>query len=409
MRSLPNKIKWLCLVFVVFCTIEQGNAQAAEKISLDLKNIRMTDAVRILARFTHRNLAMSPAITGMVSLQLQEVDPAEAFELLLSSQGLCQWPKGQLWFVAPQHEMLKRKREEFRLQEALAAVEPLETHTWQIQYAKAEEVARLVQNNHATFSRRGAIRVDTRTNQIVVHDIVKNFPAIERLIQQFDVPVKQVLIEARLASVDQDFERELGVSFATHSKDEDGRVSEAVPRYVLAVATLANGAQLDMALSALENTGKGELISSPSLFTENQQTASIEAGEEIPYQETSASGATSVAFKKAVLSLKVTPQVMPNHKVLLQLAVNQDRPSNRIVLGVPAISTRQMMTNVMIRDGQTLVLGGIYEKNQETGVERIPFLGSLPVLGNLFSLRKVRENKRELLIFVTPHIIAYSH
>jgi type IV pilus assembly protein PilQ len=158
-------------------------------------------------------------------------------------------------------------------------------------------------------------------------------------------------------------------------------------------------------LSALENEGHGELISSPSLFTANQQTASIESGEEIPYQEVSKSGATSVAFKKAVLSLKVTPQVMPDHQVMLELQVNQDKPSNRMVLGVPAISTRQMSTHILIKNGQTIVLGGIYESDKEAGQRRIPFLGKIPLVGLLFRHQNSVLRKRELLIFVTPKII----
>jgi type IV pilus assembly protein PilQ len=173
----------------------------------------------------------------------------------------------------------------------------------------------------------------------------------------------------------------------------------------LSVLKLANGSFLDMQLAALENEGHGELISSPSLFTANQQTASIESGEEIPYQEVSKSGATGIVFKKAVLSLKVTPQIMPGNHVLLQLQVNQDKPNNRMVLGVPAISTRQISTHILVKSGQTVVLGGIYETNKEKGQQRIPFLGKIPIIGWLFGQRNVSENKRELLIFVTPKII----
>jgi type IV pilus assembly protein PilQ len=250
---------------------------------------------------------------------------------------------------------------------------------------------------------------------ICVQDLPKQIQDVRVLIKKMDIPVQQVLIEARLASVDSDFERELGVNFAVQApriNREEGlvpSVSDPISRnthFSLAVAKLADGSLLDVALSALENEGRGELISSPSLFTANQQTALIESGEEIPYQEVSASGATSVSFKKAVLSLKVTPQVLPGNKVLLQLQVNQDKPSNRIVLGVPAISTRQIATSILINNGQTLVLGGIYESNKEHEEQRIPFLGKIPLVGVLFRQQNAREGKRELLIFVTPKIIS---
>ncbi|HSW71329.1 MAG TPA: type IV pilus secretin PilQ, partial [Gammaproteobacteria bacterium] len=168
---------------------------------------------------------------------------------------------------------------------------------------------------------------------------------------------------------------------------------------------LADNSLLDVKLAALENAGHGELISSPSLFTANQQLASIEAGEEIPYQEASSSGATTVVFKKAVLSLKVRPQLLPGKKILLQLHINQDRPNTRLVLGVPTISTRQLLTNVLIPNGQTVVLGGIYEINKEKSKETFPFLAKLPLVGSFFQLNKQRHNKRELLIFVTPRVI----
>ena len=168
---------------------------------------------------------------------------------------------------------------------------------------------------------------------------------------------------------------------------------------------LANGKSLAVELAALEKSGHGELISSPSLLTLNQQTASIESGEEIPYQETSGSGATSVTFKKAVLSLKVTPQVMPGNQVMLQLQVNQDKPNKRMVLGVPSISTRQMNTNILVKNGETVVLGGIYESNHEREEQEIPFLGKIPLVGWLFQQQNILNNKRELLIFVTPRVI----
>jgi len=235
-------------------------------------------------------------------------------------------------------------------------------------------------------------------------------PDIRTVIQRLDVPVQQVLIEVQLASIDSDYERELGVSYQNQQPlSQDQSSSGYAPfnmHYGLALLKLTDGSLLRMQLSALERAGHGELISSPSLFTANQQTASIESGEEIPYQEISRSGATGVAFKKAVLSLKVTPQIMPGQYVLLQLQVNQDKPSNRIILGVPAITTRQMSTNVLVKSGQTIVLGGIYESDKGHQQQGVPVLNKIPLVGWLFKQQNVTDNKRELLIFVTPKVIS---
>jgi type IV pilus assembly protein PilQ len=402
------------IIFVLFLFIHPAFAKpTAQDISLDLQNVNLPDAIRIVGKFMHLNLVLSSAVTGSVSLQLQHASPDDAFSLLLVSQGLAKWQKGNVFYIAPRTELVSRQQDESKLREAAEDSVSLVTRIWQIHYAKADDVAHLLQDTNASLlSKRAHVRVDSRTNKLCVQELPNNLAALDSLIQKLDVPVQQVLIEARLASVDNDYERELGVNFSAHALAIGGKsraVQEAPvmgSHFSLAVATLADGSFLDVVLSAMENEGRGELISSPSLFTANQQPASIESGEEIPYQEVSRSGGTGVAFKKAVLSLKVTPQIMPGNKVLLQLQVNQDRPSNRIVLGVPAISTRQITTSILVKNGQTLVLGGIYELNKEHDVGRIPFLGKKPLVGLLFQQQNAKENKRELLIFVTPKIIS---
>jgi type IV pilus assembly protein PilQ len=398
-----------CCLLIFF--IAPGTVHG-EKISLDLQNIPLTDAVRELGKFLQLNLLVSPAISGNISLQLHGAEPGDAFNLLLDSQGLSKTQRGDVWYVAPRAEMMARREEDFKFQETLTATALLQTRVWQMHYAKAEDVGHLLQDASASLlSARGHVRIDARTNTLCVQDTATHLRDVFELIKKLDVPVKQILIEARLASVDSDFERELGISFTAKSAlanaNKGGVLAEINPHHFsLAVATLANGSYLDVALAAMENAGKGELISNPSLYTANQQTASIESGEEIPYQEVSVSGGTATTFKKAVLSLKVTPQIMPGGKVLLQLQINQDRPSTLIVQGVPAITTRQLVTNILVNNGQTLVLGGIYEQNNAHAVERIPFLSKIPLLGLLFQQQDVKINKRELLIFVTPKIIS---
>jgi type IV pilus assembly protein PilQ len=380
-------------------------------LSLDMEDVDVKQALRILAQFLNLNLILSPAVSGQLTLHLHDALPQDALNTVVTARGLVLWHQGNVSFIATSGEMLQHKQDEQKLSEALHEAAQLTTRMWQIQYAKADDIARLLQDNAVSLlSKRGHVRVDTRTNMLCIQDVASQMRELEKVIRQLDIPVRQVRIEARLASVDNDYERELGINFSVKNPTPAGVphvLAETVTtRFSMAVATLADGSLLDVALAAMENEGRGDLISSPSLFTSNQQTAVIESGEEIPYQEISLSGGTGVAFKKAVLSLKVTPQIMPGNRVMLQLAINQDRPSSRIVLGVPAIATRQITTNVLVRNGQTLVLGGIYELNKESDVQRIPFLGKIPIVGLLFQQQNLKTNKRELLIFVTPTIIA---
>ncbi len=378
-------------------------------VSMDLQGVRVRDALQLIAKQLKQNIIVSTAVSGDILLHMNQMKPSDAFDFILQSQGLAKIQQGNVWYIVPRAVLIQEKQDEWKQQEILLATAPLVTRVWQIRYAKADNIAHLIQDGgHSLLSKRGFLQMDVRTNQVCVRDIQENMTVIAKLISRMDIPVKQVLIEARLASVDSDFERELGIHFSV--QNNDGSPDAAAPvsllgHYSLAVAKLADGSLLDMQLAALENEGHGELISSPSLFTANQQPASIESGEEIPYQEISRSGATGVAFKKAVLSLKVTPQILPNDHVQLQLQVNQDRPSSHIVLGVPAITTRQISSDILAKNGQTIVLGGIFESGKGDTTQRIPFLSKIPVIGRLFQDQNRTENKRELLIFITPKII----
>jgi type IV pilus assembly protein PilQ len=401
-------LKKLLLTLAIFFT---PTTQAASQLTLDFNNINLQDAIRIMAKFIGKNIILSPTITGQVTLHLSHANPSSAFAMLLTSQGLATWRTGNILLIAPRAELIARKQEELKWLDMKEATLPLITETWRIRFAKAQELASML------VSKRGHVRVDARTNVICVEDTEERMPIIRRLIHQLDVPVQQIAIEARLASVDNDFERELGVDFSVRAETSGNNPGEAsektlarqLGRYSIAVAKLADGSRLDIKLAALENAGHAELISSPSLFTSDQQPASIEAGEEVPYQETSKGGGTAVTFKKAVLSLKVTPQVLPGNQVLLQLQINQDRPSHQMVLGMPMIQTRQITTNVLVKNGKTIVLGGIYETNREEGQHRLPFLSQVPVLGWLLKEQNTQVNKRELLIFVTPRVVTKAY
>lgn len=393
MRRIWSLICWLMLL---------GVAQASQ-ITLNIKNASLPDAIRFIATAAGMNVVISSAVTGSVSLAFDHASAERALESVLASQGLDKSIMGNIWYIASREELIKRKEAELKMQEVSGQAEPLLTSVIKIRYARAEDVARLLQDQQSSFiSKRGTIHVDSRTNTLLIQDVAKSVAKARSLIAAVDVPVKQIMIEARLASIDTDFEREMGVDFSS------GFVQNAAPgvgKYSLVAVTLANGSQLDIKLAALEAKGHAQLISAPRLFTANQQSAYIESGEEVPYQEVSESGGTAVTFKKAVLGLKVTPQLLPDRRVLLQLKINQDRPSARMVQGVPTISTRQMNTSVLVKNGETVVLGGIYELNDESEQRGLPFLSDIPVVGVLFKTQRTRHSKRELLVFVTPRLI----
>jgi type IV pilus assembly protein PilQ len=397
-------------------TLQDGNAWEAlpadKSSATDFTKVNLRDALRILAKWANRSVILSPAVNGLVTLHLQNTPPAEVFDFLLKVHGLKVWQSGTVWYVSPAAALIKQKQEEVKWRTAVEEAAPLVTQLWQLRYAKVDELAHWLQAGSSSWlSKRGQLHLDARTNILCVQDTRAHVALIQNFIKRLDVPVQQVLIEARLASVDSDYEQELGVRFS-NSKGDLNEAHEAKKGFLgeqgqfsLAIIRLADSSLLDVKLTALENQGHGALISSPSLFTASQQTASIEAGEEIPYQEASSSGATSVVFKKAVLSLKVTPQILPGKKVLLQLQVNQDTPSTRMVLGVPAITTRQIITNIVLPSGHTAVLGGIYESTNEDSTEGFPFLSKLPVLAWFFQVKSHHASKRELLVFVTPKIV----
>lgn len=366
--------------------------------NLELRDANLPDAIHALATFLDQNIVMSKTVHGRVTLHLRHADARDALALLLAAQNLGKWQMGNIWFIAPKDELIKRKQDDIKWQELSEESQPLKTMLWPIRFGEAEIIAHFLQDEKLSLlSKRGFVRVDKRTNTLCVKETEEHLKSLHQVIQKIDVPTQQVVIEARLASVDSDIERELGVDFSL-SNELSGEAPQP-GRFSIAVAHLPDGSHIDVKLAALEREGRAELISSPSLFTANHQPASIEAGEEVPYQEVSESGGTAVVFKKAVLGLKVTPQVLPGNKVLLELKISQDRPSNQMVQGMPVIRTRQINTQVLVKNGKTIVLGGIYETNREENVRRLPFISDLPVLSWLFKEQKKSQNKRELLIF----------
>lgn len=413
-----------------------------KRLSLNLQDIPVRSVLQILSDFTGLNLVVGDTVRGNVTLNLQNVPWDEALDIILKTHGLAQRKMGDVILIAPNQEISAREQEEFKAAKAIEALAPTQSELIQVNYAKAADVMALIKGqNNNLLSAQGQISVDTRTNNLWVLDVPERIQSIRDLVQKLDVPVRQVQIESRVVNVDKSFEDHMGFLFgvskpnmhmvgswagSNYNENGDSITSSttassrlnfnlpssdtSAPRVGLALARLGHGFMLDLELSAIESEGKGELISSPHLITSDQQEATIEAGEEIPYQSVSSSGATTVSFKKAVLSLKVTPQITPDNKVLLKLAIHQDKRSSLPeILGTPAIDTRSVETNVLVDNGETIVLGGIFVRDYRNTVKRIPFISEIPVLGELFKQKDKTDKHNELLVFVTPKIIQQSY
>ncbi|RAP38702.1 pilus assembly protein PilQ [Legionella quinlivanii] len=409
-----------------------------KRISLNFQNIQIRAVLQLLAEFTGINIVVSDQVQGSITLRLNDIPWDQALDIILKTNALDKRKTGNVLLIDKASNLLEQEKNALKAQQAVTNLAPLRSQLIQINYAKAADIAVLLKDkNNSLLSKRGTLSVDARTNTIWIQDTGAQIEEIRELVKQLDIPVKQVLIEARIVNVTKDFARDLGIRFGisrpTHlsgtlsganqlaqnvapadvvplsdrlNVDLAATPVSASPASVgIALAKLGDGILLDLELSALESEGRGEVISSPRLITTNQQSAVIESGEEIPYQEATSSGATAVAFKKAVLSLKVTPQITPDNKIMMDLQINQDTPSPQTFNGVPAILTKEIQTNVLVNNGQTIVLGGIYKQDKNNSINRVPFLGNLPVVGVLFRNQSTEIKNEELLIFITPRII----
>ncbi|WP_019217359.1 type IV pilus secretin PilQ [Legionella tunisiensis] len=410
-----------------------------KSISLNFQNIQVRSVLQLLAEFTGMDLVVSDKVTGNITLRLNDIPWDQALDIILTTRALGKRIVGKVMLIAPVEEINEHEKKELQAEIDLINLGPIRSDLLQINYAKAADIAAVLQDkNIALLSARGGLTVDTRTNTIWIRDNQAQIEEIKRVVRQLDIPVKQVLIEARIVNVTKDFAQELGLHFSALKpaclKNRTGCTEQLLKNAVsgdkigfaerlnldlavmpitaspasigIALAKLDNGVLLDLELSALESEGRGEIISSPRLLTTDQQAAFIESGEEVPYQEATSSGGTTVAFKKAVLSLKVTPQITPASKILMDLQINQNTLSTKVFNGVPAILTKEVHTNVLVNNGQTIVLGGIYKRDKNNIINRVPFLGRLPLIGVLFKNQSAMIKNEELLIFITPRIIS---
>jgi type IV pilus assembly protein PilQ len=409
-------------------------------ISLNFQDIPVRTVLQIIADYNGFNLVTSDSVTGNITLRLDGTPWDQALDIVLKVRGLDKRMDGNILMIAPSDELAAREAKELQAQQQVEQLEPLISEFLPINYAKAADIAALLNNKEATLlSARGNVAVDDRTNTLLVKDTATTIENVRRLLRRLDVPVKQVLIESRMVTVKDNVRDEIGLRWGFSDQQNDrawsgtapgannlagGTVPALADRWnvnlpvanpagsiAFHVTKFADGTLLDLELSALEQENKGEIIASPRITTANQKKARIEQGTEIPYLEASSSGATTVTFKKAVLSLEVTPQITPDNKIILDLEITQDTRGETVSTGngpAQAIDTQRIQTQVLVDNGATVVLGGIYQQQMTNTTSKVPVFGDIPYLGNLFKRRNDFNEKTELLIFVTPKILTES-
>lgn len=424
-------------------------AYSGEKLSLNFQDIDVRSVLQLIADFTDLNLVASDTVEGNITLRLQNVPWDQALDLVLKTKGLDKRKIGNVLLVAPADEIAARERQELESQKQIAELAPLRRELIQVNYAKAADIAKLFQsvtsNGEGASDERGSITVDDRTNSIIAYQPQDKLDELRRIVTQLDIPVRQVMIEARIVEANVDYDKALGVRWGGAYSNgnwnswgkngnigiKDGDTSSCgpfkgnctlpttnnnpTPFVDMGVSNSSSGigigfvsshAILDLQLSAMEKTGNGEIVSQPKVVTSDKETAKILKGSEIPYQEASSSGATSTSFKEAALSLEVTPQITPDNRIIMEVKVNKDAPDFANQLnGVPPINKNEVNAKVLVSDGETIVIGGVFSNTQTKSVDKVPFLGDLPFVGRVFRRDIVQDKKSELLVFLTPRIM----
>ncbi len=428
-------------------------AYSGEPISLNFQSIEVRAVLQLLADFTGKNLVAADTVSGNITLRLQNVPWDQALDIILTTKGLGKREDGNVMWVAPAEEITAREQAEMEARKKLDELAPLYTEVMRVNFAKVTDMEALFKNEeHKMLTERGSVTVDPRTNTLIVNETEQKLAEIRELLKVVDVPVRQVMIESRIVNASTNFGKNLGVRFGASAEENNGNRNYAVsgnlngtsqllnsptlppvgPGVVqndrlnvnlpaqrlqgvpfspvsigLAIAKLPFGRLLELELSALQAEGEGEIISNPRVVTSNQKEAVISQGTEFPYQQASASGATNTEFKEAVLELKVTPQITPDDHIIMDISVSKDALNTTATNnnGEPAIDTQKVQSQVLVNDGETLVVGGIYEQTKANNIVRTPFFGDLPYVGRLFQNKSRSNEKKELLIFVTPKIV----
>ena len=416
-----------------------------DKLSLNFQNIEVRTVLQVIAEFTGLNIVTSDSVTGNITLRLKDVPWDQALDLILQTKGLDQRRNGNIINIAPREELLARDKQILEGKQQLTALEPVRSETFVLRYRSAEDFKKILDgsstttganntSNNGLLSSRGSALIDPKTNTLIINDTQSVIDKIRDLVTKTDIPVKQVLIEARIVEATDDWSKSLGVkmSFAKvgGSTSIGSSISDALANKALtstasssgnagvnlglagtynsigAVFNAGSSGLLGLELDAMETGDKGKVLANPRIMTADRVEASIEQGTEIPYQEASSSGATSVSFKKANLSLKVTPQITPDNRVLMEIQINKDTVSSTLIVNsTPAIDTKVVKTQVMVENGGTVVIGGIYQQTLDSTVNKVPLLGDIPFLGALFRNKVDKNNRTELLVFITPRVV----
>jgi type IV pilus assembly protein PilQ len=440
--------------------LTQGPGYAGEKLSLNFQNIEVRALLQVIADFTNFNVVTSDTVTGNVTLRLKDVPWDQALDIILQAKGLGLRKSGNVIWIAPKDELAAKEKADLEAKAQITSLEPLRTQSFQLNYAKAEDVAKGLSGQGSggggatrILSSRGSVIFEGRTNQLFVSDVPSKLEEIQSMIAKIDIPVRQVLIEARIVIADDSFGSSLGMRLGAsdlrglrggvsgYNVGGDNRLTVggnlnaigAQTRQTTATNVSLSDTQfvnlpaigqggydpasfaislfgansnrfLNLEISALEADGKGKVVSSPRVVTSDQQKALIEQGTELPYQVATSSGATSLQFRKANLKLEVTPQITPEGGVILDVDVNKDSVGQATAAGF-AIDTKHIKTQVLVENGGTVVIGGIFEQSDRTDISKVPFLGDVPYLGNLFKTTTKSSERTELLIFLTPKVV----
>lgn len=388
-----------------------------EKLSLNFQNVEIRTVLQVLAEFTGMNIITSDTVNGSLTLRLKDVPWDQAMDIILQAKGLDQRKTGNVVWIAPRDELAAKEKQELETKKQISELVPTRQEMFRLKYHKAEDFEKILKDEKSGFlTKRGSWVLDPLTNTLFINDVPSKLEEIRDLIAKTDIPSRQVMIEARIVEAREGFSRELGVKLGvsrtgnTNSYDTSLNLP-AAGLNGFSAASLTGvfgsvlGTTINLELTALESDSDGKIVSSPRLITADRVEATIEDGEEIPYSQTAPNGATTVSFKKATLSLKVTPQITPDGNVIMDLKVNKDSRGTDTTAG-PAIDTKQIQTKVLVENGGTVVIGGIYLQSISNSKDQVPLLGDIPILGNLFKHKSVITSKRELLIFVTPRIMA---
>ncbi|WBA82979.1 type IV pilus secretin PilQ family protein [Endozoicomonas sp. GU-1] len=404
-----------------------GLSYKGDKLSLNFQDIEVRAVLQLIADFTDLNLVASDTVGGNVTLRLQNVPWDQALDIVLKAKGLDKRLEGNVLTVAPAAEIAAREREQLENEKQIRELAPVYTDLVQINYADAEEIATVLKGAEGAslLTERGSVQVVARTNSLLIKDTQAKLDELRALIDQLDIPIRQVMIEARIVTLSSNFQEELGVRWSGSKNDvlkgdnrdlsigggqdddvfTDLSVTGGASSAIAIGFSTNGGTILNLELSALLSDGGGEVISQPKVITADKKTAIIKSGKEIPYEEKTSSGATSVAFKDAVLGLEVTPQITPDGRVIMDIKINNDDTTDQASNNVPIISTNEITTQVLVEDGETVVLGGVFKQSKKQGVIKVPVLGDIPLVGGLFRNKTESDDKEELLVFITPRII----